>query len=90
MEELTEAQLTNFTQRMASLEVPVIQLEMPPHQARGRMSSTCSDSGCVPDMLPQYLNGEYHMPEYREVNCDHDDPGYEPLPMTPQVQSHTT
>ena len=33
-EELTEAQLTNFTQRMASLEVPVIQLEMPPHQAR--------------------------------------------------------
>ena len=32
-EELTEAQLTNFTQRMASLEVPVIQLEMPPHQA---------------------------------------------------------
>lgn len=30
--ELTEAQLTNFTQRMASLEVPVIQLEMPPHQ----------------------------------------------------------
>ena len=33
LEELTEAQLTNFTQRMASLEVPVIQLEMPPHQA---------------------------------------------------------
>lgn len=30
--ELTEAQLTNFTQRMASLEVPVIHLEMPPHQ----------------------------------------------------------
>lgn len=31
-QELTEAQLTSFTQRMANLDVPVIQLEMPPHQ----------------------------------------------------------
>ena len=29
---LTEAQLTNFTQRLANLEIPVIQLELPPNQ----------------------------------------------------------
>jgi len=29
---LTEAQLTSFTQRLANLQIPVIQLEMPPNQ----------------------------------------------------------
>ncbi len=31
-EVLTEAQLTSFTQRLANLQIPVIQLEMPPNQ----------------------------------------------------------